>query len=165
MAKKKQNNQIPQKFDFRAFGKMGGRPRRYDSPEEFEAAIEKYFGSISRTYPDPDGRKDNNGDIIFVTEIIEPPTITSMLNYLDLPKSTWNDYCRQPGYSAAATRAKQLIEAYLERQLMSAKHVQGIIFNLKNNFGWAEKLDVKQDLNANVQSIEAFLAGGDGVDV
>jgi hypothetical protein len=55
-----------------------------------------------------------------------------------------------------------LIESYLQNELLTSKYSQGIIFTLKNNFGWAEKVDLKQDVKADIQSIEAFINNSDG---
>ena len=157
-------NQVVRNFDFSAFGRLGGRPRKYATPEEFERAISKYFGSITTTYPDRTGKKDNNGDPVLITELIEAPTMTGMCNYLDLTRESWGDYSNREGYSDIAARAKQIIEAYLEQQLLtSTRNQQGIIFNLKNNFGWAEKIETKNESSVSVENIEDFLKGGGGV--
>lgn len=150
-------NQIVSTYDFSAFGKMGGRPRKFNSPEEFEEAISKYFGSITSTREHPAGLTNNNGETLLITEFVEPPTIASMCNYLDISKDTWNEYSKKEGFSETATRARQVIEAYLEQQLLTSKNTQGIIFNLKNNFGWADKVDVNQNLKAAVSTVESFL--------
>ena len=164
MARKK-TQAIPKKYDFSAFGKLGGRPKAFNSPEEFAESIGRYFGSITRTYADKDGMTDDNGKPVYHTDFIEPPSFTGMCLFLKITKETWNQYSKQDGYSESATYAKMIIESYLESQLMTTKHVQGIIFNLKNNFGWAEKVDVKQGIKVDVQSIEAFLKNGDGADM
>ena len=141
MAKKKKQEQLPQKFDFKAWGKLGGRPRAFESPEEFT---------------------DNNGDPIYITEFFEPPSITGLCLYLKISRETWSDYAKKPGFSDTATHARMLIESYLQNELLTSKYSQGIIFTLKNNFGWAEKVDVKQDVKADIQSIEAFINNSDG---
>ena len=164
MSRKKQTG-IPKKYDFDAFSRSVGRPKAFETPEEFAKAVGKYFGSITRTYEDKDGLKDDNGTPVYHTDFIEPPSIVSMCLYLKISRETWNEYSHKPEYSDTATYAKMIIESYLEGQLMTVKHVQGIIFNLKNNFGWAEKVDVKQDINADVQTIEAFLNSGSGADM
>ncbi len=162
MARKKKQEQLPQKFDFKAWGKLGGRPRAFESPEEFTEAVSKYFGSITTTKPHEQGRVDNNGDPIYITEFFEPPSITGLCLYLKISRETWSDYAKKPGFSDTATHARMLIESYLQNELLTSKYSQGIIFTLKNNFGWAEKVDVKQDVKADIQSIEAFINNSDG---
>lgn len=160
-------NQLVRNMDFASFGKKGGRPRKYATPEEFEKEIHKYFGSITRTYQDKSGALDNNGDPILITEIIEAPTMSGLRNYLGLSRDGWAEYAKRDGYSDPAARAKSIIEAYLEQQLLtSQRNVQGIVFNLKNNFGWAEKVEMKQEVS-NVNNVESFLKKeiGEGPDM
>ena len=165
MARKKKQQEPPTKFDFRAWGKLGGRPRVFNTPEDFEDAISKYFGSITRTYPDPDGKLDNNGDLIYITEFIEVPSVTGLCLYLKISRDTWNEYAKREGFTDTAIHARLLMENYLQNELLTSKYSQGIIFTLKNNYGWKEKVEVKQDVKADVQSIEAFLKKSDGADM
>ena len=161
MAKKKKQ-EPSQKFDFKELARGRGRPRAFETPEEFDEAISKYFGSITRSYPDPDGNTDNNGNPRIITEFFEPPSITKMCLYLKNNKDTWFEYAKRPEFSDSATCARMVIESYLEGALLTSKYSQGIIFTLKNNYGWVDKQEIKQDVKADIQSIEAFINNSDG---
>jgi hypothetical protein len=49
-----------------------------------------------------------------------------------------NYYQDKPEFSHTIKRAKLRIEDALEQRLARAASVTGIIFNLKNNFGWKD---------------------------
>lgn len=56
----------------------------------------------------------------------------------------------------ALNKAKLRIEAQQEELLLSAKNVAGVIFFLKNNFGWVDKSEVDSNtiINLNVTGLD-----------
>lgn len=56
----------------------------------------------------------------------------------------------------ALTKAKLKIEAQQEELLLTAKNVAGVIFTLKNNFGWQDKTEVDANtiINLNVTGLD-----------
>jgi hypothetical protein len=106
--------------------KSVGRPRKYDSPEQMQAAIDKYF--------------DETED--------DELTITGLALALDF--TSRKDLINYEGYSEeyyhTLKKAKLRIENTYEKALR--KHGRsGDIFALKN-FDWADKIE--QDINASV---------------
>jgi len=128
-----------------------GRPKKYGSKKALSEAIERYFRSISRTVPAKDGLGrailNDDGEEIKLTEYIVPPSISSMCLYLGIDRSTWQNYCdpqQHPEFSGITETTRARIEAYLEEQLLTReKGLQGIIFNLQNNYGWRQKQEVE----------------------
>lgn len=128
-----------------------GRPKKYSSKKALSEAIERYFRSISRTVPAKDGLGrailNDDGEEIKLTEYIVPPSISSMCLYLGIDRSTWQNYCdpqQHPEFSSITETTRARIEAYLEEQLLTReKGLQGIIFNLQNNYGWRQKQEVE----------------------
>ncbi len=126
------------------------RPKKY-SKKELEEAIEKYFRSISalREARDKNGRvlQNADGEAIMVTEYAVPPTVSGLCLYLGIDRSTWQNYQDEeenPQLCGVIKKAKARIEAYLEEQLLlREKSVQGIIFNLQNNYGWRQKQEIE----------------------
>ena len=61
---------------------------------------------------------------------------------IGISRQTWSEYSdpkKNPEFAEVCEMAKLVIEVYLEEQLLSRrKGVQGIMFNLKNNFGWVD---------------------------
>lgn len=139
------------------------RPRKY-TKKTLDEAVERYFGSISRTVTATEqvatGQRDSKGHMIYepraivndlgeeirVTEYIVPPTVGGLCSYLGIHRSTWAEYCDQdqhPEFSDTTTRARGRMRAYLEQQLLTRKDVKGIIFDLQNNYGYSERRQVE----------------------
>lgn len=128
-----------------------GMPRKYDSAKKLDAAIERYFNSITRKVPvvDENGQAVRNaaGEEVMRVEYITPPSVISMCLYLGINKRTWANYCdagKHPEFAAVTERASMRHEAYLvEESIRREKSVQGILFNLQNNYGYRQKAEVE----------------------
>lgn len=126
------------------------RPKKY-TKKGLEKAIEGYFASISRKVRvlDDDGEAVYNdvGESIWVTEYVRPPTVSGLCLYLGIDRSTWQNYADRelhPELADIAADARVRMECWLEEQLLTReKNVQGLIFNLQNNYGWREKREVE----------------------
>ena len=108
-----------------------GRPVKYETPEDMQVAIDKYFKEID----------EHNKE--FPLERI-PYTVTGLAMALDMTRRTLLDYCeKSDAFSHTIKKAKLKVEEFNERQLYRNTQVTGVIFNLKNNFGWedAQKID------------------------
>ena len=127
-----------------------GRPKKY-TKKGLEKAVEGYFASISRKVRvlDEDGEAVCNdaGESIWVTEYVRPPAVSGLCLYLGIDRSTWRNYADRalhPEFQEITAYARMRMEAYLEEQLLTReKNVQGLIFNLQNNYGWREKREVE----------------------
>lgn len=104
----------------------GGRPAKYNNVEELQTAIDKFFQEC-------DEKK-------------EPYTITGLtlaLGFVD--RRSLLDYIeRGEEFSHTIKTAKSRVENWLEkRAAASSGVVAGVIFNLKNNFGWRDEKQVE----------------------
>lgn len=155
-----------------------GRPAKYETAQELGAAVEDYFRSVSYQKPviittptgevGEDGNEvivtrmlregpDNTGRPVTVTEYLEPPSIASLCLFLGISRDTWAKYARRRGFREIVEHTRTRIEAYLVGRLES-RHTQGVIFNLKNNFGWKDKQEVGLDEDTRkAVSVERFL--------
>lgn len=99
----------------------GGRPVKFSSVEELQSKIDEYFET-------EDGK--------------ETPTVTGLAIALDISRETLNDYGNNKSdeFSDAIRRAKAKVAVVLEQKLYG-NNVTGLIFNLKNNFGWKDKTE------------------------
>lgn len=150
-----------------------GAPKKY-TPEKLEKAVKRYFRSISRevevTEKKPTGQRDKMGHMIYedvvvlnalgkpvkVTEYLVPPTVGGLSEFLGIHRDTWNDYCdheKHPEFSDTTTYAQGRMHAYLERECLtrSGKDLKGVLFNLENNFGYKERMELTND------TVESFL--------
>lgn len=126
------------------------RPKKY-TKKTLEEAIDLYFRSISGLREARNGIGapilDDDGEPIMVRVYAVPPTVSGLCLYLGIDRSTWQNYLNReanPDMAGVAEYARARIEAYLEEQLLvREKSVQGIIFNLQNNYGWKNKTEVE----------------------
>ncbi|MCI8387109.1 MAG: hypothetical protein HFE63_01415 [Clostridiales bacterium] len=117
-----------------------GRKRRY-SPKEFKQAVEKYFRSITfiRTIRDEYNKPllDVDGNEIKLLEYASPPSLGELRRAIGISADTWSEYAKLDGYRETCADARERVECWLERELVSRqKGVEGIKFNLANNYGW-----------------------------
>lgn len=101
---------------------------KYTSVEQMETRIEEYFNMCEAKE--------------------QIPTITGLGVFLGFSsRSSLHEYGVKPAYADTVKKAKYKIEAGLEQRLVTGKPPIGLIFSLKNNFGWADKQEY--DLTTN----------------
>lgn len=85
-----------------------------------------------------------------------PYTITGLALALGTNRQTLLNYEERAEYFDAIKKAKLRVENYVEESLWTPKITSGVIFNLKNNFGWVDKQNVEhsgettQNVNTNM---------------
>ena len=115
---------------------VGGQPLKYQ-PEEFSEKIVEYFKWVDEENVK---RKLQR----FTGEKLKPYTITGLCVYLGISRETWREYGHMERFSDAISSAKLLVENYVEEGLLNGSiNPIGGIFNLKNNFGWVDKIDIQ----------------------
>lgn len=103
------------------FVNRGGRPRHYNTPEEFDDAVNAYVDNCAI-----DG---------------SPMTWTGLALALGFSsRQSIDEYLKYDGFSDSVKRAKALVENCYEKRLFSNANA-GAIFALKN-FGWSDKQEV-----------------------
>lgn len=164
-----------------------GAPKKYDE-KTLTRAVERYFKSITRevvlTERKPTGQRDKMGHEIYeetpvknalgkevtVTEYLVPPSALDLAAFLGIHKSTWENYCnheKYPEFFDSTERALGRIHAYLIRESMTrqGKDLKGILFNLENNFGYRERMELTNDTVESFlqRQLEAEGSGGKGL--
>lgn len=107
----------------------GGRPKKYNSVEELEKDIEKYFKYCDKNK--------------------KPYTISGLAYNLDIDRKTLLNYSKDEEFFPPIKKAKLKIESQLEECLYRLGNNSGVIFNLKNNYGWK---DTNDDENTNTKN-------------
>jgi hypothetical protein len=149
----------------------GGRPPKFNSADEFNKKIKHYFDTITKTdlafrsvvvgYEDEEQKKpiyeqqpvlNNAGEQVSYTTYFEIPSITGLCQHVGITRDTWKAYESREEFIDSIKKAKDKIEKYNIEQLYRKDQVTGIIFNLKNNFGWADKQEIESsNLNRNIE--------------
>lgn len=109
-----------------------GRKRKY-TPEQLEKRIREYFKYAEKEK--------------------KPPTFAGLAIYLDIHRSVLYDYETLPDYSDIIKKAREMILAdKIERLITGKGSTPGVIFYLKNVFGWTDKQEVTQTINAHIEA-------------
>lgn len=147
-------------------GRHTGRPLKFKSVGELEEKISAYFADCNphietKIMPTPvmiRGRGSSKTfwtpkktdipdewrmhEIKYITKQT-PYTVTGLAVWLGTDRELLLNYGKREGYSEIIGRAKTLIEAFWEQALWNEKvSSSGVIFNLKNNWGWKDKVEV-----------------------
>lgn len=116
----------------------GGRPLTYKTKEELQEAIDKYFAMCD--------------------EKEKPYTITGLGLAVGLDRQQLLEYGEREQFVDTIKHAKQRVHNYAEEHLYKSGIATGVIFNLKNNFGWQDKTEVNNNnVNFQAQSYEEFI--------
>lgn len=139
----------------------GGRPLKFKTTEELQEKIDAYFESCWEEREDEKTKKEYKFQV-------RPYTITGLAMHLDTSRQTLMNYEERGEFFDAIKRAKLKIENYTEEKL-HGNNVTGVIFSLKNNYGWVDKkeidnthkgeLTVKHVTDLTTEELQAILKG------
>ena len=113
---------------------LGGKPLAFPTVESLQIAIDAYFDTCDKLSSANEGLR------------IKPYTMAGLANALGVDRQTVINYGKKDEYFGTVKRARAIVEQYAEERLFG-NSVTGVIFNLKNNFGWKDG----QDLNIGGQ--------------
>lgn len=112
-----------------------GRPRKFSNSEIMQKKIDDYFAFCDENY--------------------KPYTICGLALALDVDRDTILNYQKERDFFGTIKKAKLKCEKYAEECLYTGKNVAGVIFNLKNNYGWKDKIE--NEIVTTESTQEAFL--------
>lgn len=123
----------------------GGKKPRYYKAEAMQKKIDEYFKKC-----------DDEGDNYTVTGLALHLGFLSRHAIIDYEKEDVKRIEENEKKAIAHTikKAKLKIEQSLESKLQNSKQVAGIIFNLKNNYGYVDRTDL-----AHTGTIEVKITG------
>lgn len=139
----------------------GGRPPFYNSVEEMQEMIDRYFAECDgKPVLDKDGNPMRNKDGKIIRDDRRPYTITGLALALGFnSRQALLNYEGRPEFNDTIKRAKARVERYAEERLYDNNGANGAKFSLANNFkGWTEKqtieADVKNKVTINVELVD-----------
>lgn len=117
----------------------GGRPLKFKTVEKLQIKIDGYFDYCDNKTKNIHSEK--LGDMIVPDP--EPYTMAGLAYELGIDRRTLLDYSKRDRFLPAIKKARNKVEADIEKR-MNGKDTftPGLIFNLKNNFGYADKQEV-----------------------
>lgn len=158
-----------------------GRPKKFETVEQLEEAIQKYFDSCfvpaterikvrtgdaeDQSYEFVDSPVLNkSGEQVYYR--IKPFTVTGLAIALDTTRDLLLDYETKPEnvqFSDTIKAAKQVIQDFAESRLFANAQVTGAIFSLKNNYGWVDRTET--DITSKNKSIAPEAAQAKAADI
>ena len=131
----------------------GGRPRKYTEAEQMQYKIDKYFESCFIPARDERGNIQRDYDGKIIKRQIRPFTITGLALALDMDRRSLVNYSKDEEFFPTIKKARLKIENYLEESLISGGNSTGVIFNLKNNYGWKDKQEVEHSGTVKLEDV------------
>ena len=101
-----------------------GRPKIFNDVKEVEEKINAYFN--------------------YCEEKEKPYTMSGLAYYLGIDRKTLLNYSKNEEYFHAIKKARDKVQMQLEECLYRLGNNSGVIFNLKNNFDWKDKMEVEK---------------------
>ena len=122
----------------------------------------EYFRSITQEVPATlDGKQifSDSGQQIRTIKFFKKPTISGMCVFAGISRHEFNRLEQEGDESIKEDikKAKTVIESYLEERLFEG-NVIGIIFMLKNNFGWRDKTEIDTNNKESIKQIEIVVS-------
>lgn len=110
-----------------------GRPLIFNNVEELEKKIQEYWD--------------------YCEEREKPYTISGLAYYLNTTRQTIFNYSRRDDFAPIIERARDRVLMDTEERLQESgkNSTSGIIFSLKNNFKWTDKVEI-ESTNTNVNN-------------
>lgn len=134
--------------------KKTGRPLLFKTPEELQAKIDLYFETGAFMVV---GKDENGNDIKQYA-----PTIAGLARYLGMDRRSLTNYANKDEFFPSIKEARQRVEEHLE-QCLYGRSVTGVIFNLKNNHGWKDAVEVDNQ-SSTPQAVTINVVKDDGKD-
>lgn len=139
------------------------RPKKYSTVAALKKAVDSYFASISyqqkviiarrELLPNqqtgeitvqevPEELLDGNGKNVMETVWLEEPSKAGLCLHLGISRDTWAEYAKCEELKPVTDYVDSVMLKHLSELLNTKNSVQGIIFNLKANYGWTDRVEV-----------------------
>jgi hypothetical protein len=121
----------------RKVGDRVARPKLYSSVEDMKKIIDDYFEMCD--------------------EKEKPYTMSGLAYALDMDRKSLLNYSKDEQFFPTIKKAKQKVERQLEENaLMGKANSTFTIFNLKNNYGWKDNIEVEANTQGKVTIVNSL---------
>ena len=121
----------------RKVGDRVARPKLYSSVESMKKIIDDYFEMCD--------------------EKEKPYTMSGLAYALDMDRKSLLNYSKDEQFFPTIKRAKEKVEQQLEENaLMGKANSTFTIFNLKNNYGWKDNIEVEANTQGKVTIVNSL---------
>lgn len=111
-----------------------GRPRKFKSAEELQERIDAYFADCEKRSA--------------------PYTISGLANWIDIDRQTLLNYEKNEEFFGTIKKAKEKIIQMQEEMLVSGQgNATGLIFSMKNNYGWKDSRQIDAEVSGRVSYV------------
>ena len=118
------------------------RPRKIDSPETLQAAFDEYIGHC-KSYTKP--VLSNSGKLVDVPTP-RVPTVGEFCQFMKMERHTLDEYGARPEFSATIKNIHAQIHDAKQIALLNGEgNTTGLIFDLKCNHGWKDKINIEHE--------------------
>ena len=114
---------------------------RTKKPEVIQRKIDLYFENVKK-----------NHDV---------PTLTELAMSLGCTRMNLVDYKHTDTFGPMISLAKSRCESFLEKKMISGVPATGIIFILKNNYGWNDKVQIDNHMSGSISLMTLFKQAGE----
>jgi hypothetical protein len=147
----------------------GGMPKKFQTPEELETLINAYFADcdphieIMTVLVTDKKTKQQKRETREIITLQKPYTISGLARACGTTRRTLLDYEKlaDDDFSPLIKEAKARCEEFAEHHLFTGNNATGVIFNLKNNYGWIDRSeqvnDLPEDLKDAIQKAQKAL--------
>lgn len=112
-----------------------GRPPRFKSAEELQEKIDTYFDRCE--------------------SLDKPLTMSGLGYYLGISRQTILNYSRKEDFFDVINDARARVQMDMEERGLGGESNPAVsIFSLKNNFGWVDRQEIKQEVSGLEQFFE-----------
>lgn len=111
-------------------GKPVGHPPIFKSKKQLRKLIDAYFDKCEKKK--------------------KPLTMGGLAVALDVDRRTIINYGNKDKFFPTIKKAREICEAYSEETLYTNRQVVGVIFALKNNYGWVNDIPAPPQVNLNL---------------
>lgn len=119
-----------------------GRPLKFETPEQLEAAISEYLENSAWV------------DVAVAGTVVKQfrPTMSGLALAIGVDRRTLVNYAHKDEFFPAIKRARATVESALESKLYDGSPA-GVIFNLKNNFSWDDKSQLEHSGSIDINKM------------